>query len=137
MFYDTYHPPFSFPIDPSLISDAVFYAVMPLDVLSGTTSILSLAAISIERAVAVKHPALHMNLTKKTLFITITTTWLIGTLLSMSKYGVGDDETSFAVRLYTGSVFTFGYVVPLVVILSSYVLIFHTGMRLEILNYVL
>ena len=117
----------TFPLDRSLISDTVFYAVLPLDVLSGITSILSLAAISLERMTAVRHPTFHLHLSKSTFIIALATAWTIGTLLSLTIYGVVDeheDEHSLSVRAYTGSVFTLGYVIPLLVIMCSYVALF-------------
>ena len=96
--------------------------------LSGITSILCLAAISLERSVAVKFPSTHMNLSKRPVMIAIFATWIIGLIQSVSKYGV--PFNLLPISIYTASIFALGFVVPLFVIIASYCIIFYAALHM-------
>ena len=67
------------------ISDSLFHAMIPLDALSGVTSIFCLAAISLERMIAVKFPSTHLNLKKRPVLAAICSTWITGNLYDRFK----------------------------------------------------
>ena len=93
--------------------------------LLGITSILSLAAISLERTVVVKLPATYINLSQRPVMIAIFATWFIGLVQSASMYGLTSDL--LPISIYTASIFTLGFVIPLVVIIVSYCVIFYAA----------
>ena len=119
---------FSF-LDESLIGDHLYTALISLDVLLGTTSIFCLAAISLERTVAVKYSTAHMNLSQRPVIGAIIATWFIGVILSASMYGV-TANIKLSHYIYTASIFTVGYLIPLAVITASYCIIFYKAVHM-------
>lgn len=120
---------FLFPVlDSSLISDKLYHAVIPLDVLSGITSIICLAAISLERKLAVKYPCIHIHLTKKSVIVAILLTWVIGVIFSTAMYVVPKNLHSY--RIFTAIIFTLGFIIPLCVIIESYCEIFYSSLNM-------
>ena len=113
------------------MSYEVFKSLVTLDILAGVISTLSLTSISLERMIAVKFSARHINMTNKPALITIATVWLCSLTLSQAKHLV---TTTTGVRTYTGVVFTCCYVVPLVVIVGAYAVIFHTARNMITTN---
>lgn len=105
----------------------VYKYFIAVDILCGTTSILSLAAISVERMFAVKFPAKHFNLKSPPVFFGIIGTWVGGLIFTGTKFAVKLDEDY---RIYTATIFTLAFLVPLIVIIMSYLMIFMAAVRM-------
>ena len=116
-----------FGLDINLVSRETYTYFISVDILCGTTSIMSLSAISLERMVAVKFPTTHFNLTSLPVKIGIVCTWLFGFIFTGSKFGV---KTVGQQRAYTASIFTLAFLVPLVVIVASYFIIFFAAVKM-------
>ena len=95
-----------------------------LDIAFGTTSILSLTAISLERLYAVKYPTEHFNLTSKPVFIIMACTWVVGIVICTLKFALP------TLKAFTIVVLIAAFIIPLVVIIVSYVIIFKTARKL-------
>lgn len=106
-------------------SDGANKFFIALDILFGTTSILSLAAISLERMYAVKYPAHHLNLSRRTVYASIAFTWTIGIMLTVTNITLFKHQKILILVL-----FTFAFVIPLLVIIFSYVVLFVTAFQL-------
>jgi len=105
-------------------NDALFKFFLLLDICFGATSILSLTAISLERVFAVRYPARHFNLTRRPFYVIIALTWICGFFICALRFLVKATET------YTIIVLIAAFVIPLCVIIASYMLIFSTARRL-------
>ncbi|XP_012557479.1 octopamine receptor 1 isoform X2 [Hydra vulgaris] len=109
-------------IDVKLIHDAqIAKYFSAFDVLCGTTSILNLAAISLERMYAVNCPVRHFNLTPLPVLLVIAATWTIGFLLTAAKFVINIEKSN---REYTVLLFVLAYLVPVFVIIVSYFIIY-------------
>lgn len=102
---------------------SIWQHLISLDVLFGTTSILSLALISLERMVAVKYPTQHFNLPNKPVIVSIFMTWLIGSIYTaiVSAFLTKHE------KIVTILIFMLAFALPLIVILVSYLIIFATA----------
>ena len=87
------------------------------DVLLGTTSILSLMAISVERLFAVKFPAIHFNLSWKPVASAIALTWLFGIFFAAIRFGQTEEE-------WTYTIFSLSFLLPTAVIIGSYFMLY-------------
>ena len=96
------------------------------DVLLGTASILSLTAISLERMFAVKYPATHYNLSRTSVRCSIALAWIVGFVIA----GVNLFAPSY--KISTAIVFCLAFLLPLIVIIASYNVIFITAHNLKI-----
>ena len=93
-----------------------------LDVLFGTTSIICLTAISLERMFAVRYPARHHNLNEKPYYITIGITWLFGIAVTAFKFLFGLEE-----KKYTVFILILAFIFPSTIIFGCYIVIFYTA----------
>lgn len=96
-----------------------------LDILCGAASILNLTLISVERTIAVKFPAKHRNLSRNRPIIYggIASVWILSVILAvLFGYALPRLVKSSHVIL---SVTIIIFVIPTVVIIFSYVTIFH------------
>lgn len=109
--------------------DSSFGYLMSLDILFGTTSILCLTAISMERMYAVRYPADHYNLKDKPVYGVIAGTWVIGMVFTFIKFGfpVGSRDKVYAVLILV-----FDFLVPLLVIVVCYAFILQTARTMMI-----
>jgi len=98
-----------------------------LDVLFGTASILSLVAISIERMAAVHYATHHYNMSSRPVYISIIMTWFIGVLLFALKILVG---VVYLIE-YTIVVFVVSFLLPLAIIICSYIILFKSAYSLQ------
>ena len=96
-----------------------------LDVFFGTASILSLTSISLERFYAVKYPARHHNMSHRPVYTSITLAWMLGLVFAAFPF--------FGVDLKTSTVVLFcsAFILPLIIIVASYVVIFVTAHNLK------
>ena len=99
-----------------------------LDVLFGATSIFSLVAISLERMAAVRYATFHFNMSNKPVIVSICVTWFIGFVLFGLKIFLGNQVYLYN---FTISIFLISFVMPLVVILCSYIIIFKSAHNLS------
>ena len=90
----------------------------------GSTSILCLVAISLERMYAVRYPAQHLNLKYKSAYVIIIAIWLFGAFVTFIKFSF---PLAWRDRVYTMLVLTVDFLLPLVVIITCYVIIFQTA----------
>ena len=88
---------------------------------------MSSSAISLERMVAVKFPTTHFNLTSFPVKVGIVCTWLFGFIFTGSKFGI---KTVGQLRAYTASIFTLAFLVPLLMIIASYFIIFFAAVKM-------
>jgi len=109
--------------DSSLISPNVYQFFIALDILCGTCSILSLAAISLERMYAVKFPTKHFNLSTMPVMCVIVASWSYSIILTTIKFITN-------VRTFTALIFALAFCLPLLVIIGSYCVIFYTAVRM-------
>ena len=114
-------------LDIDLVSRETYTYFISVDILCGTTSIISLSAISLERMFAVKFPTTHFNLTSFPIKVGIASTWCFGFVFTASKFAI---KTVFQLRVYTASIFTLAFLVPLVVIIASYFIIFFAAVKM-------
>lgn len=75
--------------------------------------------------VAVKFTTAHFNLTKRPVLSVIVTTWFIGIIFSTAMYVLPKKRTAFI--KYTIAIFLVGFLVPFIVIITSYVVIFYAS----------
>ena len=100
-----------------------------MDILFGTTSILCLTAISLERLYAVRYPAKHFNLSSKPVYTIIAGTWVAGFLLAAARFSFHAEDL-VAVKIYTVVILILAFILPLIFIIGSYVLIFQAASNL-------
>ena len=106
--------------DSNAVQKTTFYKIfIRFDVLLGTTSILSLTAISVERMFAVKFPARHFNLTWRPVAAAISTAWLSGIFFAVIKSVPRLDEER---RTYI--IFSLAFMLPTAVIIVSYIMLY-------------
>ncbi|XP_066911322.1 adenosine receptor A2b-like [Clytia hemisphaerica] len=113
--------------DIELVDREKYTFFISLDILCGTTSILSLSAISLERMFAVKFPTTHFNLTSKPIKLGIVVTWFLAIIFTGSKFAI---RTPTQIRAYTASIFTLAFLVPLLIIVASYTIIFIAAVKM-------
>ncbi|XP_065648272.1 D(5)-like dopamine receptor [Hydra vulgaris] len=109
-------------LDYELIDGRVRKFFDALDILCGTTSILNLTAISLERMYAVKFPARHFNLSPHPVIGVIALTWTTGLFFTITQYPATSGKS---VRWYTCFIFTMAFLIPLLIIVGSYWITFH------------
>lgn len=97
---------------------------MSLDRIFGTTSILCLTAISLERMYAVRYPTEHRNLKNKSVYCVITAIWVFGLIITFMKFGLPLESRE---RIYILLVLGLDFLVPLLVIIACYTCIFRTA----------
>ena len=98
----------------------VYKCLITLDVLFGSVSIFSLSAISLERMYAVRYPANHHNLNDTPFFVTIIMTWLIGVVMTSLRFAVAEKPYTILILLVI-------FLLPLVIIVFCYFVIFYTA----------
>jgi len=83
---------------------------------------------------AVKFPTTHFNLNATPIYIAIAVTWVLGIVLTASKFGV---TTQLGNRIYTAFIFTLAFLLPFFIIVASYILIFQAAVKMmsEIANH--
>lgn len=119
---------YSFLLDrPMVVATNVYQYFIAIDILCGTASILSLVAISLERMFAVKFPTKHFNLNSLPVYCGIVVTWVVGITLTAAKFAV---KTMDHHRIYTATIFTLDFMVPLFIILMSYCMIFFAAVKM-------
>ncbi|XP_066914148.1 adenosine receptor A3-like [Clytia hemisphaerica] len=101
----------------------IYEYLVGLDVLFGTTSILSLTAISIERMLAVKFALMHRNLNNLPFYIIISIVWGIGIVTAGLRLFWEDK------KYYTLFVFLVAFIFPAIVIVFSYSIIVYTAVQ--------
>jgi len=106
--------------------DSVHKYFAPLDILFGTASILSLVSISLERMYAVKMPAEHFNLSRKPVYVCIAFTWIIGIVVTAINMTLFEYDKLITTVL----IFLLAFVIPLCIIIISYIVIFVTAHNL-------
>lgn len=99
-----------------------------MDVLFGTASILSLVAISLERMVAVTYPAHHFNMSKVPVYTALISTWVIGIILFAFKVWLDNSRN----MEYTLGIFVVSFILPLLMIVVSYIWLFRAALNLEL-----
>lgn len=110
------------------VVDATFSQYfVSLDVLFGATSIFSLVAISIERMAAVRYATLHYNMSNKPVIGSIMVTWFIGFILFGLKIYLGEK----GLYEFTITIFVVSFILPLSIILCSYIMIFKSAHNLR------
>ncbi|XP_057307485.1 octopamine receptor Oamb-like [Hydractinia symbiolongicarpus] len=110
-------------IDNNLVSDKVYSYFIKLDILCGTSSILSLVSISVERMFAVKFPTTHYNLDRLPVIIAMCVTWVLGIVFTAIK-------VALPLPIYTTCIFVMAFIVPLLIIIFSYCVIFYAAMNM-------
>ncbi|XP_074615265.1 histamine H2 receptor-like [Acropora palmata] len=96
------------------------------DILCGTASIINLAMISLERCVSVTEPAIHRNLSRTTITITIICAWIYA--LAVACVNLIDESY---LKWYPLFVSTMSFFLPLFVILIAYALIYKVAQTRE------
>eukprot|EP00794_Sanderia_malayensis_P005311 gene5311-5980_t len=101
-----------------------YFIYIGLDIVCGTASILNLTMISLERMYAVRFPATHRNIAHKRRVILggIGFVWFFAFSLS----GLAGLKIANVWSGYTYLVVIFAFVLPTIVIVASYMAIFHT-----------
>lgn len=109
-------------------TDHVAYKVyITYDILCGTASIINLVMISLERCVSVTEPAIHRNLSRTTITITIAGAWIYALVVACVSHVSGSYFKWYPLFVSIASFF-----LPLFVILIAYSLIYkvaHTRER--------
>ncbi|PFX19614.1 Dopamine D2-like receptor [Stylophora pistillata] len=88
------------------------------DIICGTSSIMNLVMISLERCISVTQPAIHRNLSRKTICVTIAAAWAYALVVASVSRISGSYLEWYPIFVSTASFF-----LPLFIILVAYALI--------------
>ena len=108
-------------------NNVAYKVYITYDILCGTGSIINLVMISLERCVSVTEPAIHRNLSRKTISITIAGAWIYALVVACVSHVSGSYFKWYPLFVSIASFF-----LPLFVILIAYFLIYkvaHTRER--------
>ncbi|KAJ7385578.1 hypothetical protein OS493_015161 [Desmophyllum pertusum] len=108
-------------------TNTVAYKVyITYDILCGTASIINLVMISLERCISVTEPAIHRNLSRTTICVTIVTAWAYALIVACVSHVKG----SYLIW-YPPFVSTASFFLPLFIILIAYALIYRIAQTRE------
>ena len=108
-------------------TNTVAYKVyITYDILCGTASIINLVMISLERCISVTQPAIHRNLSRTTITITIIGAWIYALVVACVSQVKGSYLTWYPPFVSTASFFF-----PLFIILIAYALIYRVAQMRE------
>eukprot|EP00794_Sanderia_malayensis_P005669 gene5669-6365_t len=102
-----------------------------LDIMFGTTSILNLVALALERLLSVALPTWHFNLTWRPVCFALGLSWILGAMFCMMNFltpNIMDRKTYFYI------VFSLSFLLPTVVIVCCYAVIFKVAKTSEAMN---
>ena len=108
-------------------TDTTAYKVyIVYDILCGTASVINLVMISLERCISVTQPAIHRNLSRTTIVITIVGAWIYALVVAC----VSQVNGSY-LKWYPPFVSTASFFFPLFIILIAYSLIYKVAQTRE------
>lgn len=108
-------------------SNNVAYKVyITYDILCGTASIINLVMISLERCISVTEPAIHRNLSRTTISMTIAGAWIYALVVASVNRVSGS-----YLKWYPPFVSTASFFLPLFIILIAYSLIYNIAQTRE------
>lgn len=102
-----------------------------LDMICGTASIFSLAAISVERMFAVKYPTRHLHISSKFVYTSIIITWALGFMLGTISLNLPETGEQSLDTHSTTAFFIIEFVLPLIIIIVSYIVLFFAAFNLS------
>ncbi|XP_032232917.1 octopamine receptor beta-1R [Nematostella vectensis] len=103
------------------MSRNLFLLYIVFDIFSAMASILHLAGVSVERFMAISRPTKYMLLTQKPYKNAIIIMWLLAALIAC----LFPIQTTFQwSTIFTLMMFSFGFIIPLIIISSMYITIF-------------
>ena len=103
--------------DQTFVLTTTYQVFIRFDVLLGTTSILSLMAISVERLFAIKFPATHFNLSWRPVACAIAMTWLLGIFIAGSRFLMTEPQWTYVI-------ISLSFLFPTIVIIGSYIMLY-------------
>lgn len=109
----------------SNFNSVLYNAWWSFEILVCSTSICNLVAISLERCLSVKVPAIHRNLSRNITHVVIAVVWLYGIFVSsalLNAYTMLHRKSWHALYLSIMSFF-----MPLLIIIVAYIFIFHVA----------
>ena len=105
--------------DISFLQTTTYSIFILFDILLGTTSILNLMAVSVERMFAVKFPTRHFNLSWRPVATAISITWFMGVTSAGIKF-----IPELTLAIYTYIIFSLAFLLPTAVIIASYIILY-------------
>ncbi|XP_068708723.1 histamine H2 receptor-like [Montipora capricornis] len=112
-------------VNPGADNDA-YKVYITYDIMCGTASIINLVMISLERCLSVTEPAIHRNLSRTTITVTIVCAWIYALLVACVNLVNGSYR-----KWYPPFVSTVSFFLPLFVILIAYSLIYKVARTRE------
>lgn len=108
-------------------TDTLSYKIyITYDIICGTSSIMNLVMISLERCISVTQPTIHRNLSRETICMTIAAAWAYALVVASVSHISGSYLGWYPVFVSTASFF-----LPLFVILIAYALIYKIAQTRE------
>ena len=108
------------------VNTVAYKVYITYDILCGTASIINLVMISLERCISVTEPAIHRNLSRKTISLTIAAAWIYALIVACVNNVSGSYLQWYPLFVSTASFF-----LPLFIILIAYSLIYKIAQTRE------
>lgn len=108
------------------VNTVAYKVYITYDILCGTASIINLVMISLERCISVTEPAIHRNLSRKTISLTIAAAWIYALIVACVNHVSGSYLKWYPLFVSTASFF-----LPLFIILIAYSLIYKIAQTRE------
>ena len=96
----------------------IYKIFITYDTICGTASIANLVMISLERCLSVRFPTIHRNISQRTIFICVASTWVYAVVVALLDYVEGSR------KWYPLFVSNASFFVPLLIIIIAYSSIF-------------
>ncbi|XP_078358182.1 D(1)-like dopamine receptor isoform X3 [Oculina patagonica] len=108
------------------VNTVAYKVYITYDILCGTASIINLVMISLERCISVTEPAIHRNLSRTTISLTIAAAWTYALIVACVNQVSGS-----YLKWYPPFVSTASFFLPLFIILIAYSLIYKIAQTRE------
>lgn len=108
------------------VNTVAYKVYITYDILCGTASIVNLVMISLERCISVTEPAIHRNLSRTTISLTIAAAWIYALIVASVNHASGSYLKWYPLFVSTASFF-----LPLFIILIAYSLIYKIAQTRE------
>ena len=106
-----------------------YYCLTSIDILLSSVSLLHIAAISIERAVAVLWPLRFKSNFKKTTRITVSVIWLVCIVQAVSAFCTSYTSNELYVSIIFYIIVVTSFLVPLIIVCVSYTCVVITALK--------